>query len=646
MGRTVTRKALELHREIDEALHLIVVVVFPFEIGGPVQRPWQRPRVGRMVRHHLAEAIHVPIAHLQDAAGIAQNGARLQFTESDDLSDVIVAVFLLDITDHLAPPRFAEVDIEVGHRNAFGVEKTFKQQTELDRIEIRDGQSPCNEATRTRTTARTYRNIMVLGPFYEVGNDQEVARKAHLIDDIDFELQAIEINLSLVFGHLAIRFETRFQTPVGIFRQHARLAFEVTCKAGQDRLPVWRSIGTALRHDERVLNSLRQIVESLVHHVIGFYIAFRVRLRPLVGVDMRGSGNAQHGIMRLMHVRLCKICRVCGDEREVTVVGQLDQRCLCPLFHLVTTASQLDVKPFGKQLLKFLQQDLCMALLSLGQKLRQRALACPAECYEPTGVAIKIGQADMGFELERAFQMGAADEMAEIVVPLLVLRVEWQVVDLLAFAIPRNTKKGPDDRLDALRLAGVREHDCAVKAVAIGNGDSGKAAFLGQFGHRLRVNRTLQHGVGGEDAERDEGLERHALQYAYCTRDSPVTSALTSPQLTERSEELLDILCNRLGCVGRGISFHHIALSVDQELGKIPFDCLRPHETGFFGLHPVEQGARVVAIHVDFLHEGKGQPEVHFTEFCNFTRVARFLSTKLVARKGKHFETLLPVLLK
>ena len=77
-----------------------------------------------------------------------------------------------------------------------------------------------------------------------------------------------------------------------------------------------------------------------------------------------------------------------------------------------------------------------MALLSLGQKLRQRALACPAECYEPTGAAIKIGQADMGFELERTFQMGAADEMAEIVVPLLVLRVEWQVVDLLPFAIP------------------------------------------------------------------------------------------------------------------------------------------------------------------------------------------------------------------
>ena len=29
-----------------------------------------------------------------------------------------------------------------------------------------------------------------------------------------------------------------------------------------------------------------------------------------------------------------------------------------------------------------------MALLSLGQKLRQRALACPAEYYEPTGAAI------------------------------------------------------------------------------------------------------------------------------------------------------------------------------------------------------------------------------------------------------------------
>jgi hypothetical protein len=130
-----------------------------------------------MVGHHLAQPVDLAIAHLQDAAGIAQHRARLHLAEGDDLGDVIVPVFLLDIADHLAAPGFAEVDVEVRHRNAFGIEEAFEQQAQPDRIEIGDRQRPGHQRTRARTAPRPHRDAVFLGPLDEIGNDQEVARR-------------------------------------------------------------------------------------------------------------------------------------------------------------------------------------------------------------------------------------------------------------------------------------------------------------------------------------------------------------------------------------------------------------------------------------------------------------------------------------
>ena len=141
----------------------------------PLSAALQRPRVGRMVGDQLAQPVDLAIAHLQHAPGILQHRARLQLAEGDDLRDRVAAIFLLDIADDLAAPGFAEVDIEVGHRHALGVEEAFEQQAQLDRIEIGDGQRPGDDATGARTAPRPDRNVLLLGPFDEVGDDQEVA---------------------------------------------------------------------------------------------------------------------------------------------------------------------------------------------------------------------------------------------------------------------------------------------------------------------------------------------------------------------------------------------------------------------------------------------------------------------------------------
>ncbi len=208
--------------------------------------------VGRMVGHHLAQAIDMAIAHLQDAARIAQHRPRLQLAEGYDLGDVIAAIFALHVTDHLAPPRFAEIDVEVRHRHAFGVEESLEQQAQADGIEIGDGERPGDQATRAGTAPRPHRNALGFGPFDEIGNDQEIAGKAHIGDDVDFEFQPLFIGRALLRRQFAIGRQPPRQPRPRVFGQHPGLAFQIARQAGQDRLAARRREGASLGDDQGV----------------------------------------------------------------------------------------------------------------------------------------------------------------------------------------------------------------------------------------------------------------------------------------------------------------------------------------------------------------------------------------------------------
>src|SRR3546814_3345755 len=57
--------------------------------------------------------------------------------------------------------------------------------TQSERVEIGDGERPGNYRARARPAARAHRNIIVLCPFDEVSNDEEITGKAHLNDDVE-----------------------------------------------------------------------------------------------------------------------------------------------------------------------------------------------------------------------------------------------------------------------------------------------------------------------------------------------------------------------------------------------------------------------------------------------------------------------------
>ena len=135
-------KALELLRDFQQPRDDRLGVARFLQLRLAVDGFGQRHRIGRIVGHQLAQLVDLAIGHLQHAADVAQHGAGLQLSVRDDLSDAIRAVLLLDVADDLVAPVLAEVDVEVRHRNALGVEETLEQQAEPQRIKIGNRERP------------------------------------------------------------------------------------------------------------------------------------------------------------------------------------------------------------------------------------------------------------------------------------------------------------------------------------------------------------------------------------------------------------------------------------------------------------------------------------------------------------------------
>jgi hypothetical protein len=76
--------------------------------------------------HQLGDAVDMAVAHAQHAADVAQRGLGGHRAEGRDLADRVAAVLLLDVVDHAVAVALAEVDVEVGHRHALGVQEAAR----------------------------------------------------------------------------------------------------------------------------------------------------------------------------------------------------------------------------------------------------------------------------------------------------------------------------------------------------------------------------------------------------------------------------------------------------------------------------------------------------------------------------------------
>ena len=160
VGGRVPRQPFEALRDVEGAGDHGVLVAKRLQLRFARNRRRQRHRRRGILRHQLRQLVDLPVGHLQHAPDVAQHAARLQRAEGDDLRDLVAAVALLHVVDHLAAAVLAEIDVEVRHRHALGIEEALEQQAEADRIEVGDRQRIGDQRAGARAAARARRECL------------------------------------------------------------------------------------------------------------------------------------------------------------------------------------------------------------------------------------------------------------------------------------------------------------------------------------------------------------------------------------------------------------------------------------------------------------------------------------------------------
>ena len=143
----------------------------------------------QLIRNHLRDRIDLCIRHIQHTADIADDTARRQCTECDDLYNAVLAVFSRYIVDDLRAAFEAEIHVDIRHGNSFRVQKTLEQELVPHRVQLCDAKGVGNNTSGRRSSSRSDHDVVVARKFDEIPHDQEVIDVTHRFDRIKLVFQ-------------------------------------------------------------------------------------------------------------------------------------------------------------------------------------------------------------------------------------------------------------------------------------------------------------------------------------------------------------------------------------------------------------------------------------------------------------------------
>ena len=168
--------------------HLVAVLVALHLLEAGAQR---RVAAHDQRRHELGDLVAHPVRVAEHPGRVAHRGPGLDRRERHDLGDVVPAVLLGGVADHLAPVALVEVHVDVGHLLAAGVEEPLEQQVVADRVDVDDAQAVSDARARRAPPPGPDPDAALLGVPHEVPHDEEVGGEAHVLDDPELELDPL-----------------------------------------------------------------------------------------------------------------------------------------------------------------------------------------------------------------------------------------------------------------------------------------------------------------------------------------------------------------------------------------------------------------------------------------------------------------------
>ena len=191
MHADVPRAALYLPAQINDFLRLLLGVVYFFELRvflqGALERHGESLRAeGDFLGDAVADAVGKP----ERPRHVAHHAAREHRPEGAYLRDVLRAVFVPRVLDHLIATVVGVVHVDVGGRGALGVEEPLKRQFVLERVYIGNSRHVGNKRAGDRA-ADSGEYFILPRKGKQVGNHQEVRRVAFVGDNVELVLDAL-----------------------------------------------------------------------------------------------------------------------------------------------------------------------------------------------------------------------------------------------------------------------------------------------------------------------------------------------------------------------------------------------------------------------------------------------------------------------
>ena len=108
------------------------------------------------------------VRKIQYSGRVFKRSLGLDGVKGANLGDSVFTVFLVNIFDHFTTPAVVEVNIDIGHSLAVGIEETFEDQAVLDWVKSGNAKSVGNNRSSGRTAAWPHLDATVFGPVDEI----------------------------------------------------------------------------------------------------------------------------------------------------------------------------------------------------------------------------------------------------------------------------------------------------------------------------------------------------------------------------------------------------------------------------------------------------------------------------------------------
>ena len=346
---------------------------------------------------------------------------------------------------------------------------------------------------------------MVFRPLDKLHDDEEVARKAHLVDDLELDIQPLIVLATFLGANLRIRKEKLqplLEPLLGaqhqiIFRRHL-----TGRKFRQKVLTQPHRHVTALGNLDRVLQSLRQIGEQLGHLLL--------TLQVLLGTESLGATAIIQGITVMdcdsdfvgFEVLLITEYHLVGrHHRQRRLLRQRDSHADVGLFVGAPGTDQLQIETVGKMVLIEGNAARHHGLIALEQKLADIPLATTGEQYHPRLVFDQPLLIDDRQPLHMATQIALGDELHQILLAIVVHRQPRQAKQLLTEFTALNPEIDADQRFHPLAMGFAIETDQATLVHLVGEGHRRHAMFCRSRNERLDLLQSIDHREVGMDAQ-------------------------------------------------------------------------------------------------------------------------------------------------